>query len=315
MKDFSISVNIVHQNLSTCHSNPRYNKDGQIVAEAPAALRDETDKLKVPTSVYLDSQRNIYVADTINNRIRKYLPGHTRYGVTLIDKQSGISYPRCLYIDQRNDNLYFLHQDHQGNYCVLHFIQNLNELSILIIGNKTRSYGMSLDGNLNIYISEFNNHRVVKWLAPNYNNYLVVAGNGTPSSEVNRLFYPRSIFIDKFTDDLYVADTNRIQRWSANSTIGKIVMQGGDICPGGIECDCHRNIYVSQGKTIKLINQLTGLNGVDIIGVQYDQPISRLSNTTEYLYYPEGIYLDKYNGDFYVADSGFNRILKYTLKN
>jgi sugar lactone lactonase YvrE len=174
---------------------------------------------------------------------------------------------------------------------------------------------MSLDENLNIYISEFNKHRVVKWLAPDYKDYLIVAGNGTPSSEVNRLFYPRSIFIDKFTNDLYVADTNRIQRWSANSAIGEIVMQGGDICPGGIECDCHGNIYVSQDTTIKLINQLTGLKGTDIIGIKYDRLMRERPNTTEYLYYPEGIYLDKSNGDFYVADSGFNRIQKYIIKN
>ncbi|CAF1295549.1 unnamed protein product [Adineta ricciae] len=90
---------------------------------------------------------------------------------------------------------------------------------------------MSLDRNSNIYISEFNSHRVVKWLAPNYKTYLIVAGNRTASSEVNRLFYPRT-----------------------NSTIGEIVMQDGDICPCGIECDCYGNIYVSQDKTIQLIN-------------------------------------------------------------
>ncbi|UJR34656.1 hypothetical protein I4U23_027433 [Adineta vaga] len=305
----------IDKNLSICKINPKYSKNGEIVAGVPYTSNDQLNRLIGPTSVYLDSQKNIYVADTNNNRIRKYLFGQKRYGQIILDEQSNISYPRCLFINHENDNLYFIDQDIQGNYRVQYFIENLNKLSILIIGNQTRSYGMSLDKDLNIFISESNKHRVVKWLAPYYKNYLIIAGNGISSTEINQLSYPRYIFIDQFTNDLYVADTNRIQRWSNNSIKSEIIMQDGDICPNGIECDCHGNIYISQDKTIKLINQLTGLKGIDIIGISYEGSLDERSNTTEYLFYPEGIYLDKFNGDLYIADSGFNRIQKNTIIN
>ncbi|CAF1279696.1 unnamed protein product [Adineta ricciae] len=311
----TLTSTIENVNLSACRLNPQYRQEGEIVAGVPYASNDQLNKLRGPTSVYLDSKRNIYVADTNNNQIRKYLFGQKQHGQIILDEKFNIIYPRCLFINQENDNLYFLDQDSQGYYRVQYFVENLNKSTILINGKKTSSYGMSLDENLNIFISEFNNHRVVKWLAPNYKDYLVVAGNGTASSEVNRLSYPRSIFIDHFTNDLYVADGNRIQRWSKNSTKGEIILQNGDICPSGIECDCHGNIYISQDKTIKLVNQFTGLTGVDIIGKPYEGSMDERSNTTEYLFYSEGIYLDKFNGDLYIADSGFKRIQKNILIN
>ncbi|UJR19207.1 hypothetical protein I4U23_022337 [Adineta vaga] len=100
-----------------------------------------------------------------------------------------------------------------------------------------------------------------------------------------------------------------------NSNESQILMQGGSSCPNGIEFDCHGNLYISQGTTIKLINNKTSLRGIDIIGVQYDFRLQANSRQTDYLYNAEGIYLDKTNGDFYLVDSGFNRIQKFTITN
>ncbi|CAF1508209.1 unnamed protein product, partial [Rotaria sordida] len=70
-------------------------------------------------------------------------------------------------------------------------------------------------------IHEWENHRVVKWLAPKYEKYMIVAGNGSSGSEQNQLNYPQGIYVDN-NGSLFIADTknNRIQKWLQNSTIG-----------------------------------------------------------------------------------------------
>ncbi|CAF1398812.1 unnamed protein product [Adineta steineri] len=299
--------NSLNRQLST---NPHYNQNGNIVAGVFSTPNDELNKLQSPASVYLDRERNIYVADTANHRIRKYFPGKSAEGLTLIDKTWNINSPRCLYIDQESNHLFFLDRDNQENYRVqlLKLNSNKLKLTILIIGKQTRSYGMTLDQNLNIYISEFNYHRIVKWLSPNYDRYVIIGENNKKT-----LSFPRSIYIDEVTNNLYIADRNRIQRWSTNSNESEIVMQGGSLCPNGIEYDSHGNLYISQDKTIKLINNTTDLEGIDIIGIQDYPNMDANFETTANLYTPEGIYLDKTNGDFYVADSDFNRIIKFTI--
>ena len=80
------------------------------------------------------------------------------------DDQSDIYFPRSLYIDQRNDDLYFLDQDNKENYRVQYLLQNFSkpQAFILLTENQTRSYGMDFDRDLNIYASKSNHHPVVK---------------------------------------------------------------------------------------------------------------------------------------------------------
>ncbi|CAF0800573.1 unnamed protein product [Adineta steineri] len=289
--------------------NPTYKKNCTIVAGVLSTSNDKLNELNGPTSVYLDREKNIYVADTTNHRIRKYSSENSNTSETLIDETSNINYPRCLFIDQESNYLFFLDQDNQGYYRVQLLKLNSNPLksTILVVGNQTRSYGMSLDEDFNIYVSEYNNHRIVKWLSPNYNNYLIIVVE-------NQLTYPKSIYIDQKTNNLYVADKNRIQCWINNSNKSQIVMQGGSVCPNAIEYDCHGNLYISQDRTIKLINQNTGLPGIDIIGIQsYSQWVQNFRKNDDFSY-PEGIYLDKTNGDLYVTDSSFNLIEKFTIE-
>ncbi|UJR12427.1 hypothetical protein I4U23_016603 [Adineta vaga] len=293
-------------------TKPIYKKNGTIVAGVLASSTDELNKLNGPTSVYLDGQRNIYVADTSNHRIRKYSPENSDKGETMLDETSNINYPRCLFIDQESNYLFFLDQDNQGNYRVqiLQFNSNPLKSTILLQGNQTKSYGMSLDQDFNIYISEYNYHRIVKWLSPNYEQYLIIVNN-----DKNQLIYPRSIYIDQSTNNLYVADKNRIQCWFKNSNQFEIVMQGGSVCPNGIEFDCHGNLYISQDRTIRIINQNTGLSGIDIIEIQSYYQWDSYFRKNDDSSHPEGIYLDRTNGDLYIVDSSFNLIEKFTIEN
>lgn len=310
----NISKSVKHNNSLSCQlpKNPNYNKNGIVAAGVFASSTDESNKLHGPTSVCLDHQRNIYVADTMNHRVRKYSHENSEIGSTVIDGTSNINYPRSLFIDHKSSNLYFLDQNNHGHYRVQLLELNSSPLksTILVTGNQTRSYGMTLDENLNIFVSEYNHHRIIKWLSSDYKRNVIVVENNS-----NELVYPRSIYFDEMANNLYIATKNRIHRWSVTFNKGEIVMQGGSFYPNGIEYDCHGNLYISQDKTIKLISNRTSIHGLDIIGFPHPGDIDSKSTSTADFYNPEGIYLDKTNGDLYVADSGLNRIQKYTIKN
>jgi sugar lactone lactonase YvrE len=295
-----------------------YNKSGTTVAGITSKYGRDLNQLFWPNCVYLDSKQNIYICDTTNNRIVKYSQSNAQ--VQFIDFSSGTKLPRRLYIDHRTDDLYLLDLNQDNNYRIHYLPQNptKSKETILLTGSQTDSFGMTLDLDLNIYVSESANHRVVKWLSPDYEEYLVVAGNGIPGYELNQLTSPKGIYLDLVNNDLYVADEHRIQRWPSRSSIGQTVGLTGVQYPQDIQRDCHGNFYVTVDDTIKLFSQsveTTGLEGLVLVGVPSNDKSVKYTNITELLLNPQGIYLDMKNGDLYVADTGLHRIQKFSINN
>jgi DNA-binding beta-propeller fold protein YncE len=324
----NLNIHLFVENNNTINSSigprswyPRYHKSGRIVAGYTSNYGNDLNHLNYPSCVYLDSKKNVYICDTNNNRIMKYSPDNPKEGITIVDFFSKISEPRDLYIDQQNDGLYFLDGNHANYYRVLYLQKNSiqTEVVIILIGNKCQSFGMDFDNHRNIYVSEYENHRVVKWLSPNYDEFIVVAGNGKQGKLLNQLTNPRGIYINKINNDLYIADYNRIQLWTSGSTIGKTIVRTPFFSPYGIKLDSYGNLYVTDDytHTVQLFSQSvedTGLEGITIFGTLYTGVYTTpLINITDHLNSPRGLYLDDTNGDLYVADSNFHRILKTSI--
>jgi hypothetical protein len=91
------------------------------------------------------------------------------------------------------------------------------------------SYGLYVDILGFLYVSDYSNHRVLRF-PPNSSNGtsgVIVAGNGVSGFGPAALSYPFDIFVDDgFT--LYVADTSnhRIQQWGRNACSGVTVAGG-----------------------------------------------------------------------------------------
>ena len=302
---------------------PIYNKFGTIVTGITSTPGTDTKHFSSPSCVHLDSKKNVYICDTYNNRIMKYSPDNPKEGITIIDLFSNLYQPqsRSLYIDKRNDDLYFLDWDDERYYRVQYLPKNSTQKkgTILFIGNQCQSYGMTLDQNRNIYVSESENHRVVKWLSPKYDDFIVVAGSNRQGTQPNELSNPKGIYLNPVNNDLYVVDSYRIQLWPAESSIAQTVTPTYFQSISSITGDCHGNLYVIDydTSTIRLFSQSiedTGVEGLIIIGVphRYDW-VEEYTNTTVRLIYPVGLYLDDETGDLYVADSGFIGILKMSI--
>ncbi|CAF3878040.1 unnamed protein product, partial [Adineta steineri] len=109
-----------------------------------------------------------------------------------------------------------------------------------------------LDKNESLYISDHNNHRVMKYKKGAKEGEVVAGGNGEGNS-LNQLSYPGDMIVDHL-GQIYVADcdNHRIMRWCEGDKEGEIVVGGNDQGnqsnqlnnPTGLSFDNEENLYV-----------------------------------------------------------------------
>ena len=109
--------------------------------------------------------------------------------------------------------------------------------------------------NDTLYVSDYYNHRVMKWLSNATNGTIVAGGNG-PGSLYTQLNLPQGIYVDSF-GTIYIADygNHRIMKWKKNAQNGTLVagISGSPgtspaqlYNPSGIDFDKNGNMYVSE---------------------------------------------------------------------
>ncbi|CAF2193278.1 unnamed protein product, partial [Rotaria magnacalcarata] len=77
-----------------------------------------------------------------------------------------------------------------------------------------------VDRDHSVYVSDNNNHRVMKWVEGAKEGIVVAEGHGEGSA-LTQLNHPHGIFVDTL-GRLYVADmvNNRVMRWTQGATQG-----------------------------------------------------------------------------------------------
>ena len=299
-------------------------------------------KLNNPVRVAVDAVGNLYIADAMNNRVRKVntngiistVAGNGTAGFSGDDGAAtlaNLNYPFGLVTDT-SGNLYI--SDFYNNR-----IRKVNSNGIIstVAGNGISGYsgdggsatsanislplGVLTDTNGNLYIADMGNNRVRK--VSTNGNISTIAGNGTAgysgdgglatSAQLNEA---SSIAIDA-SGNLYIADYN-------NNRIRKVDNKGNISTVGGNGLATY---YSSDG--IAAINaELNNPTGVatDALGNIYiadatNNRIRKVSNSgvistlaggnTTYaeVSNPQGVAVDAY-GNLYFADAGNNRIAK-----
>ncbi|CAF4174453.1 unnamed protein product, partial [Adineta steineri] len=180
-----------------------------------------------PWGMFIDNNKSIYIADFNNHRIVKWkLNSNTSriiadgngYG----NESSQLGYPRDIIFHKNNDS--FIISD-KGNKRV---IQCYDQNQQIIIPN-IHCYGLTIDKDGFIYVSDYMNHEVRRWKQGDKKGELVAGGN-RKGNHLNQLNNPTYIFID---DDysLYISDTDnhRVMRWCEGDKEGEIVV-GGNHC-------------------------------------------------------------------------------------
>jgi sugar lactone lactonase YvrE len=285
--------------------------------------------LNGPRSIVVNSSGNLYIADTINNKLR------------IVNSSGNISTatrvicttPQSLAIDKDN-NIYIA--DSGGNS-----VKKLlaSGTYVLLIGPASGNCGVpfsinlnlqypssiDVDKNNNIYIDETNNNRIVKVtsagtvsISAGGNNFSYLDGIQATYAKLNS---PQGIAVDD-TGQLYISDTNarKIRKVNINgiiNTAGGTDSQTEQIyaftklfSPGGIAFDFFGNLFfIESGKnkvrTLSSQNYINNVGGTGEAGYSGDNDSATLAKFNN----PSGIMLDN-NGGIFIADTGNHRIRK-----
>ena len=209
------------------------------------------------------------------------------------------------------------------NGSVVNTITNNNNSTTIAGGNGVGSATYQLngptsvykDGAGNIYITDYYNHRVQKWL-PGASSGTTVAGGNGAGANANQLWYPFSVVVDS-SGNLYISDqqNQRIQKWAPGATSGTTVAGGNGVgsasnqlsYPAGIFVDASGNIYISDNGNHRIQKWAPGAaSGTTVAGGNGAGSAANQFNT------PTCVNLDN-SGNLYVADHNNHRVQKWVL--
>ena len=232
--------------------------------------------LNAPQGIAIDSAGNVFIADTLNNCVRRVtLDGviNTYAGPGDLANLGDGGPPSQAYLAKPG----FLAIDGSGNLFIAESAQdrirlvNKGVIQTILMTGKTVQFagptGMAVDPKGNLYIADQLQNRVLKVtpgnsadLATAYENptVTVVAGNGTAGSgpELNN---PVGVALDP-AGNLYIADlsNSRVMELSTSGNLFAIAGSGGPSGtgighPNGIATDNVGNVYLCDGSQVHLL--------------------------------------------------------------
>ena len=273
-----------------------YNGDGMAATSA---------QLGAPLGVFVDASGNIYIADQMNNRIRK-----VDAGTGLISTVAGIG-----------------PEGFPGGYNG----DGIAATSAQLDGPS----GVCVDASGNIYIADYGNHRVRK---VNASTGLISTVAGTGSTWFNgdgiaatsaNLYGPFGICLDA-SGNIYMACgmQHRIRKVTVSSGLISTVAGNGNggflwdnwpatstwvNDPYGVFVDAAGNIYIADtwNKRVRKVNAADGMMTTVAGDGTYADGGDGMPATSAQLKNPTGVYVDA-SGNIYIADYISYRIRKVT---
>ena len=273
-----------------------------------------------PYGVAVDSDNNVYVADASNRRIRKITPGRV---VTTFAGSGSPGYDNGAGTVAKFWSPYDVAVDSSGNVYVADFgNQRIRKITpgkvVSTFAGSTHGYhnatgtaaqfrnptGVDVDSSGNVYVADYNNHRIRKITSAK--EVTTLAGSGTAgfangASTKAQFNIPFSVAVDS-DNNIYVADTDN-QRIRKITSAGGVSTFAGDAAefhnPTGVAVDSSGNVYVVDMGNHR-IRKITSAGGV-----------STFAGDAAEFNYPTDVAVDS-SGNVYVADTGNHRIRKIT---
>ncbi|CAF3632963.1 unnamed protein product [Rotaria socialis] len=178
---------------------------------------------------------------------------------------------------------------------------------------------VSVDFSNTLYIADYGNNRIQKWLS-GASNGTTVAGqaSGISGSNATDLQHPAGILVDS-TGNIYIADTNnhRIQFWAKGALSGVTIAGTGFMGVNNNQLEFPyflalnentKTLYISDHDNNRIMSYASGASvgtvaaGGNGFGTSYTQ-----------LEYPVGLYLDSLTNSLVVANSAAHNIVRWIL--
>lgn len=234
------------------------------------------NRLDQPSAVYVDDNENLFIADTKNHRVQKYMKDATSGDI--VAGQTGspgssvdqLDNPQAIWVDSRGD----LYVADLRNHRI---IKQTSESASVVAGgngegnspNQLNSpVGLYFDeANSALYISNYFGHSITRWKIGDSTGTFIAGSAGQNGSSSTQFSSPSTVALDN-EGNMYVADTknHRVQLFCND-------------CSG-------------EGKTIAGVTSQSG------------QSSSRLN-------FPHDFALNLENLALFVADSDNNRIQRF----
>ena len=202
-------------------------REGRIVAGGNGR-GDRMHQLNQPTDVIIDRETNsVIIADYGNRRVMRWSRQNNTHGEVII---SDIDCSR-LTMD-KNGSLYV--SDMRKNEVRRWKIGEKGQGTIMAGGNGQGHHfnqlntptGIFVDEDESLYVSDRDNHRVMKWVKDGREGVVVAGGNGRGDSW-RQLSCPQGVLVDQL-GHIYVADfdNHRVMRWCEGAKEGTLVVGG-----------------------------------------------------------------------------------------
>lgn len=291
--------------------------------------------LNFPYGIALDSSGNLFISDSLNQRIRVVTPDGTINTIAGINLRgfndnstplaASLNYPAGLAVDSAGS----LYVADAWNHIVRKITQPLSDKAQITTvagtglmngftgdGKAARNallnfpYGVAFDTQGNLLIADSGNHRIRKIDAQGIITTIAgsdhASGDGGPALTA-RLFGPSGIAIDS-EGSVYIADSsnNRVRRVSPNGTITTVVSDLNG--PGGLAFDSAGALYIAEANA-NVVRKLVNGSSTIVAGVegQFDNTGDEGLATDAHLLSPNAIAFDR-AGNMYIADSGHHRV-------
>ncbi|CAF1290395.1 unnamed protein product [Adineta ricciae] len=155
---------------------------------------DKLNQLSDPVGIFIDKHQNIFIADSGNDRIVQWKRNENRGTIVAGGNRRGnrLNQPTDVIVDEQNNSIIIADF---GN-------RRFNSPSFLFV-----------DDEQSLYVSDWDNHCVMKW-RKDAQEGIVVAGRNGCGENLNQLNYPQGIIVDH-EGRIYVVDygNHRIQRF------------------------------------------------------------------------------------------------------
>ncbi|CAF4230772.1 unnamed protein product [Adineta steineri] len=326
----SSSTSTTSTSTTTTAFTFQWNSTGNTVAGSAVGTSGTTaNQLSEPYILKFDSSNALYISDSTNNRIQKWIIGSSN-GTTVAGLATGVpgssSNTLKLPVGLALDSLDNMYVSDKGNNRIMYWQSGASSGTLVAgtgsTGNANNQFNepnvIERDSSTGtLYISDVNNQRIMRYLS-NASSGTVVAGGNGAGTGLNQLYSPYGFTFDSSTNSLIIANyhNHNVVRWVIGASTWTILAGSTSGTSGtspillnqpvGVTLDYYGNMYVADSGNHRIQFYLAGQsNGTTIAGR------TGLSGTLPTLLYkPYSVILDS-QFNLYVADTYNNRVQKF----